>query len=79
MSILVMRLCLCIVTDPLRLDLPGFIIFIAVIWVLQELTKVRILRYVILFIGMDYPVHPSLHFNFGCCVAYILPGASQVL
>lgn len=30
----------------------GFIIFIAVIWVLQELTKVRILRYVILFIGV---------------------------
>lgn len=25
--------------------------FIAIIWVLQELTKVRILRYVILFIG----------------------------
>ncbi|XP_059283149.1 uncharacterized protein LOC132036786 isoform X2 [Lycium ferocissimum] len=30
----------------------GFIIFIAVIWVLQELTTVRILRYVILFIGV---------------------------
>ncbi|WMV18165.1 hypothetical protein MTR67_011550 [Solanum verrucosum] len=43
---------LCIVTDPHRLDLPGFIIFIAVIWVLQQLTTVRILRYVILFIGV---------------------------
>ena len=31
--------------------LPGFIIFLAVVWVLQEFTKVRILRYVILFIG----------------------------
>ncbi|XP_047968399.1 uncharacterized protein LOC125212314 isoform X1 [Salvia hispanica] len=30
----------------------GFIVFIAIIWVLQELTKVRILRYVILFIGV---------------------------
>ncbi|KAG6385896.1 hypothetical protein SASPL_154779 [Salvia splendens] len=30
----------------------GFIVFIAIVWVLQELTKVRILRYVILFIGV---------------------------
>ncbi|KAK1577021.1 hypothetical protein Q3G72_018505 [Acer saccharum] len=30
----------------------GFIIFLAVIWILQEMTKVRILRYVILFIGV---------------------------
>uniref|UniRef100_A0A5B6ZW22 Peptidase M50B-like protein n=1 Tax=Davidia involucrata TaxID=16924 RepID=A0A5B6ZW22_DAVIN len=30
----------------------GFIIFIAVIWLLQELTTVRILRYIILFIGV---------------------------
>lgn len=30
---------------------PGFIIFLAVIWILQEMTKVRILRYVILFMG----------------------------
>ncbi|XP_024182826.1 uncharacterized protein LOC112188042 isoform X2 [Rosa chinensis] len=30
----------------------GFIIFLAVVWVLQELTKVRILRYVILFIDI---------------------------
>ncbi|KNA25864.1 hypothetical protein SOVF_001710 [Spinacia oleracea] len=30
----------------------GFIIFIGVIWVLQEKTEVRILRYVILFIGV---------------------------
>ncbi|KAI3451773.1 hypothetical protein Pfo_008438 [Paulownia fortunei] len=30
----------------------GFIIFIAVIWVLQETTKARILRYIILFIGV---------------------------
>lgn len=30
----------------------GFIVFIAIIWILQELTKVRILRYVILFIGV---------------------------
>ncbi|GLU10781.1 hypothetical protein SLE2022_275650 [Rubroshorea leprosula] len=30
----------------------GFIIFLAVIWILQEYTKVRILRYVILFIGV---------------------------
>lgn len=29
----------------------GFIIFLAIIWVLQETTTVRILRYVILFIG----------------------------
>ncbi|KAK6125445.1 hypothetical protein DH2020_040812 [Rehmannia glutinosa] len=29
-----------------------FIIFIAVIWVLQETTKARILRYIILFIGV---------------------------
>ncbi|KAI4388955.1 hypothetical protein MLD38_001237 [Melastoma candidum] len=30
----------------------GFIIFIGVIWLLQEMTSVRILRYVILFIGV---------------------------
>ncbi|XP_076902753.1 uncharacterized protein LOC143557600 [Bidens hawaiensis] len=30
----------------------GFIIFIAIVWVLQEKTTVRILRYVILFIGV---------------------------
>ncbi|KAL0450014.1 UNVERIFIED_CONTAM: hypothetical protein Slati_1557800 [Sesamum latifolium] len=30
----------------------GFIIFIAVVWVLQETTKARILRYLILFIGV---------------------------
>ncbi|GLU01610.1 hypothetical protein SLE2022_189120 [Rubroshorea leprosula] len=30
----------------------GFIIFLVVIWLLQEYTKVRILRYVILFIGV---------------------------
>ncbi|XVE72078.1 hypothetical protein DITRI_Ditri11bG0010100 [Diplodiscus trichospermus] len=30
----------------------GFIIFIAIIWLLQEKTTVRILRYVILFIGV---------------------------
>ncbi|KDO59039.1 hypothetical protein CISIN_1g026597mg [Citrus sinensis] len=30
----------------------GFIVFLAVIWVLQEETSVRILRYVILFIGI---------------------------
>ncbi|KAF5750156.1 hypothetical protein HS088_TW03G00488 [Tripterygium wilfordii] len=30
----------------------GFIIFLAIVWVLQETTTVRILRYVILFIGV---------------------------
>lgn len=30
----------------------GFIIFIAIVWVLQLTTKVRILRYIILFIGV---------------------------
>ncbi|XP_052198137.1 uncharacterized protein LOC127805019 [Diospyros lotus] len=30
----------------------GFIIFLAVVWVLQEYTKFRILRYIILFIGV---------------------------
>eukprot|EP00268_Persea_americana_P021177 TRINITY_DN2115_c3_g1_i3.p1 TRINITY_DN2115_c3_g1~~TRINITY_DN2115_c3_g1_i3.p1 ORF type:complete len:230 (-),score=5.11 TRINITY_DN2115_c3_g1_i3:119-808(-) len=35
----------------------GFIIFLAIIWVLQETTKIHILRYVILFIGKDYPFH----------------------
>ncbi|KAK1269090.1 hypothetical protein QJS04_geneDACA017673 [Acorus gramineus] len=30
----------------------GFIIFLAVIWVLQEYTKLKILRYIILFIGV---------------------------
>ncbi|XP_021912385.1 uncharacterized protein LOC110826099 [Carica papaya] len=30
----------------------GFIIFLAIIWLLQETTTVRILRYVILFIGV---------------------------
>ncbi|KAL8132616.1 hypothetical protein AgCh_008192 [Apium graveolens] len=30
----------------------GFIVFLAIIWVLQETTDIRILRYVILFIGV---------------------------
>ncbi|ERN03996.1 hypothetical protein AMTRI_Chr13g118280 [Amborella trichopoda] len=30
----------------------GFIIFLAIIWLLQETTKVRLLRYIILFIGV---------------------------
>lgn len=30
----------------------GFLIFLGIIWVLQETTKVRLLRYVILFIGV---------------------------
>ncbi|KAJ6793683.1 uncharacterized protein M6B38_235520 [Iris pallida] len=30
----------------------GFILFLAIIWVLQEYTKARILRYAILFIGV---------------------------
>lgn len=34
------------------MDSLGFIVFLAVIWVLQEETSVRILRYVILFIGI---------------------------
>ncbi|XP_068302812.1 uncharacterized protein [Pyrus communis] len=32
--------------------LVRFIVFLAIIWVLQEFTKVRVLRYVILFIGV---------------------------
>lgn len=31
--------------------ISGFIVFLAIVWVLQELTTVKILRYVILFIG----------------------------
>ncbi|GMN56749.1 hypothetical protein TIFTF001_025866 [Ficus carica] len=30
----------------------GFIVFLGVVWILQETTKVRILRYIILFIGV---------------------------
>lgn len=42
------------VSHSMLLDqwISGFIVFIAVIWLLQEKTKVHILRYVILFIGM---------------------------
>uniref|UniRef100_A0A2P2LTI3 Uncharacterized protein MANES_02G069400 n=1 Tax=Rhizophora mucronata TaxID=61149 RepID=A0A2P2LTI3_RHIMU len=35
----------------------GFIVFLAIIWVLQEFTKVRILRYVILFLGICLSHH----------------------
>lgn len=35
----------------LDIDVSGFIVFLGVIWILQETTKVRILRYIILFIG----------------------------
>ncbi|KAK4410188.1 hypothetical protein Sango_0091800 [Sesamum angolense] len=38
----------------------GFIIFIAVVWLLQEMTKVRILRYIILFIGFTRVMLRSL-------------------
>ncbi|XP_049367386.1 uncharacterized protein LOC125832289 isoform X2 [Solanum verrucosum] len=30
----------------------GFVLFLAVVWVLQETTKIKILRYIILFIGV---------------------------
>lgn len=43
---------------------PGFIIFIAVIWILQETTKARILRYIILFIGICLSFHIFLYFSF---------------
>ncbi|XP_062094785.1 uncharacterized protein LOC133800752 isoform X2 [Humulus lupulus] len=39
-------------SDAYWLTLSGFIIFLALIWVLQEMTTVRILRYVILFIDI---------------------------
>ncbi|XP_062094519.1 dicarboxylate transporter 2.1, chloroplastic-like [Humulus lupulus] len=39
-------------SDAYWLTLSGFIIFLALIWVLQEMTTVRILHYVILFIGV---------------------------
>lgn len=44
----------------------GFIIFLGVIWVLQETTKVRVLRYVILFIGKIYLLlhHSRISFMF---------------
>lgn len=34
--------------------LAGFLAFLILIWVLQELTVVKILRYVILFMGTNY-------------------------
>ncbi|XP_059291323.1 uncharacterized protein LOC132633267 isoform X2 [Lycium barbarum] len=30
----------------------GFIVFLAIVWILQETTKIKILRYIILFIGV---------------------------
>lgn len=42
----------------------GFIVFLAIIWVLQELTTVKILRYVILFIGKLSIKVPSFSFIF---------------
>lgn len=39
---------------------PGFIVFLAVVWVLQEYTKLRVLRYIILFIGKIRPDSCSL-------------------
>lgn len=35
----------------LNVESSGFVIFLGVIWVLQETTDIRILRYIILFIG----------------------------
>ncbi|KAK2986796.1 hypothetical protein RJ640_011021 [Escallonia rubra] len=52
------------IIDTLQNELPGFIIFLAVIWVLQETTKLRILRYVILFIGVMnslFSVYGTVH------------------
>jgi hypothetical protein len=37
--------------------LAGFLAFLILIWVLQELTVVKILRYVILFMGTNYSAH----------------------
>jgi hypothetical protein len=45
------------IIDVYQLNLSGFIIFLAIIWILQETTKVRILRYVILFIGILLSCH----------------------
>ncbi|XP_022893488.1 uncharacterized protein LOC111407985 [Olea europaea var. sylvestris] len=51
--ILSLLIVLCIAKNwTLRGLCIGFIIFIGIIWVLQEMTKVRILRYIILFIGV---------------------------
>ncbi|KAJ6868523.1 hypothetical protein NC651_033564 [Populus alba x Populus x berolinensis] len=36
----------------LHVELPGFVLFLGVVWVLQETTKIHILRYIILFIGV---------------------------
>ncbi|KAK6925267.1 hypothetical protein RJ641_009593 [Dillenia turbinata] len=44
---------LCVAKNwTLRALCIGFIIFLAVVWILQEMTKIRVLRYIILFIGV---------------------------
>jgi hypothetical protein len=50
----------------LRCRYPGFIVFIAVVWVIQEFTSFHVLKYVILFIGEteDVVQSCSLYFNF---------------
>ncbi|CAA2955544.1 uncharacterized protein LOC111407985 [Olea europaea subsp. europaea] len=51
--ILSLLIVLCIAKNwTLRGLCIGFIIFIGIVWVLQEMTKVRILRYIILFMGV---------------------------
>ncbi|KAM7482989.1 hypothetical protein LguiB_007572 [Lonicera macranthoides] len=47
----------------------GFIVFLAVVWVLQELTKLQILRYIILFIGSAFVLLFSI-----CLIAICIVG-----
>lgn len=39
------------ITSSVHVESSGFVVFLGVTWILQETTKVRILRYIILFIG----------------------------
>lgn len=53
--------------------LSGFIVFLAIIWILQEMTTVKILRYVILFIG-KHSYHTSknyIHFLFAVAMKFL--------
>jgi hypothetical protein len=54
----------------LHYNLPGFIIFIAVVWVIQEFTTVHALKYVILFIGETLDPHWLYSSYFFCTLSF---------
>lgn len=62
----------------LYVEASGFIIFLGVIWILQETTQVRILRYAILFIGNILQCHLLLNILWSHVECHSLVGTKSL-